>query len=167
MRHAFCLAIVLVLNAFTAFAAYEAEELGTFGSWVAYKDTERGKAVCYMISKPAKSAGDYTRRGDVFLTITHRPARKSLDVISVVAGYQYKDDADVVVSVDSKSWAFFTNTDRAWARDTATDKAVATAIARGHTMVVKGTSNRGTLTTDTFDLSGSSNAYKAINEACK
>jgi len=152
----------------SAHAAPEAQDLGTFNGWKAYADLEAGKKVCYLALKPDKTEGGYKARGNVFLTITHRPATKAFDVVSIVAGYQYKADSDVGVNVGPSSWTLFTNADRAWARDAATDKAIVKAIAKsGGTLVAKGTSNRGTPTTDTFALAGFAKAYKAINDACK
>ena len=40
------------------------------------------------------------------------------------------------------------------------------AIRKGSKVVVKGTSSRGTLTTDTFSLKGSGNAHDAITKEC-
>jgi len=150
-----------------ASAAAEAKPLGTFAGWMAYADSDAGKPVCYLALKPTKTEGTYKARGDVFLTITHRPAAKSFDVVSIVGGYQYKEDSDVAVDVDKKTWSLFTSSDRAWARDAATDKAIVKGIAKSGTLVAKGTSNRGTPTTDTFALAGFAKAYKAINDACK
>ena len=39
-------------------------------------------------------------------------------------------------------------------------------MKKGNRMVVKGTSSRGTLTTDTFSLKGFTKAYGAIGKAC-
>lgn len=37
----------------------------------------------------------------------------------------------------------------------------------GRTMIVRGTSTRGTATTDTYSLTGFTAGMKAIDEACK
>ena len=147
-------------------AAPDAKSLGTFGKWNAFTQTEANKKVCYAALKPAKTEGTYKARGDVLLTVTHRPADKAFDVVSIVAGYQYQPDSDVAVDMGKKKWVLFTSTDRAWARDAATDKQIVQAIAKGGTLTAKGTSNRGTPTTDTFSVAGFAQAYKAINEAC-
>ena len=55
----------------------------------------------------------------------------------------------------------------AFAVDTKTDKALVDAMIRGARMVVKGTSSRGTKTTDTYSLKGFSAAFKTIGKACK
>ena len=61
----------------------------------------------------------------------------------------------------------FTHDDTAWARDAASDSAMVKAMIRGNTMVIRGTSNRGTVTTDTYSLSGFTAAHNAINKACR
>jgi len=62
--------------------------------------------------------------------------------------------------------SLFTSEGHAWARDTETDKAMVKAMMRGSTMIVKGTSWRGTKTTDTYSLKGFTAAYKESRTAC-
>lgn len=147
--------------------AQEMTALGTFGKWVAYTYTEKGKPVCYMSAKPEKSEGSYKARGEVQLLITHRPAEKAFDVLSVVAGYQYKPDSDVVLTAGGQTFTLFTSADRAWARDAKTDKAVVEQLIKSNSAVIKGTSSRNTPTTDTVSLAGFSAAYKTIGDTCK
>lgn len=141
-------------------------KLGTFGDWVAYELTEKGSKVCYMVSKPTKAEGNYTRRGDVFALVTHRPGLQTRDVFSYITGYTYKSGSDATLTIDGKRYVLFVQNDTAWTPDAATDGEVAKAIQRGSKMVVRGTSSRGTQTTDTFSLKGSGAAYKAITQAC-
>ena len=49
----------------------------------------------------------------------------------------------------------------------AADRAIVAAMKAGRQMIVRGTSTRGTLTTDTYSLSGFSAALAAIDKACK
>ena len=141
--------------------------LGRHGDWIAYTYQENGQPVCYMTSAPTKSEGKYSRRGDVQLLVTHRPGRDAFDVISIVAGYEYRRDADAGLAIRNDRFKLFTNGDRAWARDAKTDQAMTQAMIEGKNAVVSGTSSRGTLTTDTFSLIGFTAAHKAISEACK
>lgn len=143
------------------------EKIGDFTSWSVYQYAdEKGAKVCFMASQPSKSAGKYTRRDEVFFLITHRPSQNSKDVSSFVAGYQFKDSSKVSLSIDKKrSFSMFTAGDTAWALDE-DDKVLLTSMIRGNSMVVKGTSSRGTLTTDTFSLSGFTKAYRAMSNTC-
>ena len=144
-----------------------AEDLGTFGDWVGFKGSEAGKPLCYLSAEPQKSTGDYTKRGPVYAIITHRPAEKSIGVVSFQAGYTLKDSDPVSVTIDAKtSFSLFAAGEFAWTREAADDKALVAAMRAGSVLVVKGTSARGTATTDTYSLSGFTAAMKAIDTAC-
>ncbi len=150
----------------TSIAAPQPKQVGKFGKWSAYVLMERGNKVCYMVSKPEKAQGKYTNRGEIFALITHRPSEKTKDVFSYITGYTYKQGSDATVIIDGKKFVLFTQDDTAWAPDADADSKLATAIRKGSKMVVKGTSSRGTLTTDTYSLKGSGAAYKAITKEC-
>ncbi len=163
--------IALAMAAFLAVtqqasAAAEPKLLGNYGKWSAYMFMEGGNKVCYMASQPTKAEGNYTRRGEIFALITHRPGEGTKDVFSYIAGYPYKPGSDATVSVGSNRFTLFTQDETAWAPDSSVDSKLAAAIRKGSDMVVKGTSTRGTVTTDTFSLSGSSAAHDAITKEC-
>jgi len=140
--------------------------LAKYGDWSAYMFIENGSKVCYMISQPKTAQGNYSKRGKIYALITHRPAEGSRDVFSYITGYSYKAGSDASLDVDGKTYTLFTQDETAWAPDAENDRAVARAIRDGSRMVVKGASSRGTATTDTFSLKGSSKAYKRISAEC-
>lgn len=140
--------------------------IGTYEDWEAYSYREEGKQVCYMVSQPKKKQGDYTRRGDVFAMVTHRPGENSRDVVSFYAGYTYKEDSDVDVRIGSDSYDLFTAADAAWTKSRDHDQSMVREMIRGTDMIVKGTSRFDTLTTDTYSLLGFTAAYRAISQAC-
>ncbi len=142
------------------------KRVGDYGDWSAFQFSEDGNPACYISSEPTKATGDYQRRGDVFAIVTHRPAEKRIGEVSIIAGYSYKKDSAVAVAIGTQGFELFTQDDGAWALDAATDKKLVQAMRRGNRMVVKGTSSRGTLTTDTFSLKGFTKAYRAIGKAC-
>ena len=147
--------------------AQEAVPIGNFGDWETYKESESGKSVCYMGSQPKKAKGKYKKRGETYILVTHRPAEQSLNVISIKAGYTYQSGSEVDVVIGEATFKMFTDAGHAFAYDDRTDGAIVKAMIRGARMTVKGTSSRGTLTTDTYSLKGFTAAYKAINKACK
>jgi len=144
--------------------------LGSFESWTSAELGAGAAKVCYMFARPAESLPKGARRGEIMVTITHRPGAKRQDEVSFQAGYSFKEGAPVSVEVDGKKFEFFTrvdvDADSAWAKDPAADKAIVTALRGGNTLKVRGTSQRNTETTDTFSLSGFSKAYAEIGKAC-
>jgi hypothetical protein len=163
-------AVILSLSSIPVMAqsgsASDPKLIGTFDQWSAYSFRENGDKVCFMASQPTSEEGDYTQRGDVFSLITHRPGEDSVNVVSFVAGYTFKQGGEVTVTANGKEFPLFTDGDTAWTPTDAMDKRLTDAIRAGQTMVVKGTSSRGTLTNDTYSLDGSAAAYRAISRAC-
>lgn len=163
----FLLSVSLVAL-FGATARAEPQEIGTFNDWRAYVDGSDAKKICFIGSAPTKAEGKYTQRGQTYVLVTHRPGDKppTIGEVSVEAGYTYKPDSEVTADIDGKTFTLFTKNGNAWARDSQSDKVLVQAMRAGSQMVVKGASSRGTLTTDTYSLSGFTAAYESINKAC-
>lgn len=143
------------------------EILGTFGDWTAYTFADTDGKVCYMASTPEKSTGKYKIRDDVFLIVTHRLGDNSFNVVNSVAGYTYRTGSKPTLAVDKlKEIALVSHADTAWAKDSATDDKLVKQMKRGGKVILRGTSKRGTKTTDTFSLKGFSKAYAEIDKAC-
>lgn len=156
---------ILFVAPFSAQAS-EPQLIGTFGDWRAFTFTENGNKVCYMASQPKTAVGNYTQRGEVFALITHRPAEKTRDVFSYIAGYPYKENSLVTIKADGRDFKLFTQDETAWAVDETADKSLSEAVKAGSRLIVEGTSKRGTVTTDTYSLSGSGKAYEKITTEC-
>ena len=146
--------------------AAQERELGTFRDWSAQTFSEGGKIVCSMWSQPIKAEGKYTRRGEIYTFVTHRPGSNRINELSFETGYTFKFDSEVSVVIGSETFTLFTKDSTAWNRTTEGDKALAKAMRSGARMVVTGVSSRGTRTTDTYSLRGFSAAHDAINAAC-
>ncbi len=159
--------LLMTTGAIAAPAKNNMEILGNFDAWTAYVFNDDDGKICYMASEPIKSQGKYKIRDDVFLMVTHRLSNKTFDVVNIAAGYTYKKGSRPTFSIDgAKPFTLVTSADTAWAKDAPTDARLVKAMRAGNKAVLKGTSRRGTLTTDTFSLKGFSKAYRAIQKAC-
>lgn len=144
--------------------------IGTFGDWVVFASGAPKATSCFVSGKPAKSEPKAAKRGEVFLQVSFRKASggepAATNEVSIIAGYPYKDGSDAELAVGAIKVALFTQGDGAWARDAHTDLEVVTALKQGKSATVKGTSARGTTTTDTFALAGFGEALTAAMKAC-
>lgn len=148
-------------------AAQTVTELGAHTDWYTFRYEEGGNPVCYMASKPTEERGDYSRRGDVFAMVTHRPAEGSRSVFSYIAGYTYQENSTVSATIDDEDrYELFTVDGNAFSRDEEIDDDLIASMRAGLDMEVVGTSTRGTVTTDTISLRGFTAAYNQITEAC-
>ncbi len=163
---------LLVLSGLIIGAAANAAEmpkvLGEYGDWTAWTYNDRGNLICYMSSTPKKDEGKYTKRGDIYTIITHRPSEKTFDEVSFVAGYNFDTKAPFVIKIGDKTFKnTFTEGSKGWMVSSQEDRNIITAMKRGERMIVDGKSSRGTTTKDTYSLKGFSSAYQAISAKCK
>lgn len=160
------LAVLATLAAVLPAAAAEPERIGRNGDWSALTLQRGGGKVCYMASSPTKAEGDYTTRGEIFALVTNDPKSGIRGEVSIVTGYTYRSDSQVTVQIGGATFDMFTSGDRAWTQGPEEDEPLVQAMIRGSDMVVKGVSSRGTLTTDTYSLSGFTATKELIDQAC-
>jgi len=140
--------------------------IGTYRDWDAYIITPSGGKECYMISMPKRTLPRGARRGKVYMTVTHRPAARVRDEINVIIGYPFRKDSEAQIRVGRQSAPMFTDGDGAWLYDSKAEARLVSAMKKGSKLVVKGTSARGTRTTDSYSLLGFTAAHNAITQAC-
>lgn len=167
LRHAFAIATLALLSAAPALAEGEVT-LGKFESWEAFTyDTPESK-VCYVFGAPVKSESSRkAKRSDIYFMVTHWPGKKVKGQPSTMIGYQFKDGVDVTLTVADKDFILYPVGELAWTDKVETERAIIAAMKAGVIMTVKGTSQRGTETTDTYSLNGFTAALGAIDSACK
>lgn len=159
------LALLSTLFCMPAQAA-EPSPIGSFGDWKAFYFNDGSGKVCFMSSQPQKQEGKFTKRGEVFFFVTHWEADKKKDVVSISTGYPFKKESQAKVVIDGQTYHMTTDGEMAWANDAETDGRIAASIQKGSSLVIEGTSQRGTLTKDTYSLKGSADAYQAITKEC-
>lgn len=164
---AFCLSL-----GFGGAALAKPQLLGEFGDWKAFKSADGGATVCYALSQPKKMDPAKAKRDPIFFIVSNFPARQVKGEPSIVIGYPFKDGSKATVTVGGATFSFVTvnggdgTEGSAWIVDSATEQKLIAAMRGGSNMVVKGTSKRGTNTTDTYSLSGASAALDRVNQEC-
>ena len=162
--------LALALAAPLAAAAHAADavpqRIGGADGWDAYTLDEKGGKVCYVVGHPGKSEPANAKRGRIDALVTHRPKENAVNVVNFDVGYPFKEGSTADLDIDGHKFSLFTSNDAAWNKDAATDKAVTEALAKGKHATLKGTSERGTNTTDIYSLEGFDAALAAIDKAC-
>jgi hypothetical protein len=148
----------------------QATLLGQFGDWGAYTATPGGRKVCFALAKPTSSVDNPPNRRTatniVYMFISSRPQDKVKDEVSIlVTGYQLKTDGSITIG--GAIFPTHAQNDNAWAKNVADEARIIDAMRKGSDVVVKGTTSRGTQTTDTFSLKGISQALDRVAQECK
>ncbi len=137
--------------------------LEQYKDWGAYKKGD----TCFVISQPRQSKPKNVKRGGIYTFIIHRPKQKIFDEVSILVGYPLKKGSNVIATIGSKKYTFFSVNENAWLDTHIKEKRIINAMKRGREMKVEGTSSRGTRTVDTYSLAGFSAALKHIDKSCK
>ena len=158
-------ALAIAAAAWTAAPA--AQDLGKFRDWRAHHFTENGNRVCTMWTQPKKAQGKYTRRGEIFALVNHRPADERIGIVSFEMGYPFASGKELAVSIDGgKAIRMPTSGSLAWHDSREVNRRLIAEMQNGLEMVARGQSKRGTKTVDTYSLRGFTAAYKAISDSC-
>ena len=113
-----------------------------------------------MWTQPTKAEGKYSRRGEVYATVTHRPAQQKFGVVAFEMGYPFAPGKELSVSIDGGS-AIRIPADEdedsedesiMWHPSSEVNRRLVGAMRDGLTMVAAGRSKRGTKTVDTYSL---------------
>ncbi|HEY7845662.1 MAG TPA: invasion associated locus B family protein [Bradyrhizobium sp.] len=143
--------------------------IGQFGTWGAYSATPNGKRVCFALAKPATSKTNPPNRprDPAYAFVSTRPAEKVSNEVSIMIGYALKPGSESSLEVGGASYAMYTQGDGLWIKNAAEEDQMVQAMRRSADAVVKGTSAKGTETTDTFSMKGLSQALDRIAQDCK
>jgi invasion protein IalB len=143
--------------------------LGQFGDWGAYTATPAGAKVCFALSKPktAKTEPAGRKRDPSYVFVSSRPGENVKNEISVVIGYPFKTSSDATAEVGGAKFAMYTLNDGAWIKNVAEEARMVDAMRKAPDLTVRGTSGRGTTSTDQYSLKGLAQALDKIEQECR
>src|SRR5215471_17309010 len=143
--------------------------LGQFGDWGAYTATPGGKKVCFVLAKPASSSTSPPNRprDPTYMFVSSRPAEKVKDEVSIIFGYGFKPNTDASIEVAGANYAMYTQADGAWVKNAAEEPRLVETMRKGQDLKVKGTSAKGTASTDIYSLKGLPQALDRVGQECR
>jgi len=143
--------------------------LGQFGDWGAYAATPGGRKVCFALAKPANSSTSPPNRprDPTYIFISSRPAEKVKDEVSIIFGYGFKPNADANIEIAGANYAMYAQADGAWVKNAAEESRLVEAMRKSQDLTVKGTSAKGTSSTDVYSLRGLPQALDRVGQECR
>ncbi|SMO76151.1 invasion associated locus B family protein [Paracoccus laeviglucosivorans] len=153
-----------------AFAQDSTNVIGSEGDWTAFSATSPKE--CWAVSAPKStqntdSSGNprEVARGDIRLYVAYRSGGSG--EVSFSGGYPFAPDSAVDVNVGGQMFKLFTDGESAWTGSPSEDGKLVSALRAGSSVVITGRSARGTVTKDTFSLSGITAMTNQAQAACK
>jgi invasion protein IalB len=161
-------AACVILTLCTASAVAEEQKvtlLKKYNDWAAYTASDSPK-VCFVVSQPTNSSPKNVRRGPIYFYVSNYPEDKVKGEISVKMGYPFPPGGKVTVTVDGNKFELFTKEEGAFVEKTSEEAKLVDAMKAGNSMRVQGRSARGTNTSDTYSLSGITDAITRMDKEC-
>ena len=129
------------------------------GKWNFIKEVD----YCFIGSAPVETdLQESKQRGNTYILV-YRINKSKDAIVQIAAGYPYKKDQNVDVTIDNVQFDFYSDDDTAWSND---DNKVIFAMKKGIKLTVNGESSRGTKTTDIYTLKGFTAAYNQLLNDC-
>lgn len=153
-------------------AQEKVQAAGANRDWAVYEAGGGADRMCWVLSTPKRSVarrGGSTvsvNRGEIYLTVAMFPATDTMNEVSTVIGYPFREGSSVEVRVGSDSFSMFTEGEKAWLADAATDQRMVAAMKAGVEATLTGVSSRGTTTIDTYSLIGFTAALDEAARLC-
>ena len=155
MKNFLTFIILLLMFAF-AFSSHADVEKG---KWNFIKETD----YCYIGSAPIDiDIPEGKQRGMTYILV-YRVNKNKDATVQITAGYPYKKDQNVSVTIDNSQFDFYSDDDAAWFND---DNKVIFAMKKGIKLTVKGESSLGTKITDIYTLKGFTAGYNQLFNDC-
>jgi len=129
------------------------------GKWNFIKEVD----YCFIGSAPIETDLPESKQRGITYILVYRINKSKDAIVQIAAGYPYKKDQNVDVTIDNVQFDFYSDDDTAWSND---DNKVIFAMKKGIKLTVKGESSRGTKTTDIYTLKGFTAAYNQLFNDC-
>ena len=132
------------------------------GVWSFVKTDE----YCYIGSLAIETdLPENKKRGDNYILV-YKNIGTPETIVQIEAGYDYKTEEDIVVTIDKGSYVFYTTEDLPSAAWTGEDSKVIFAMKKGLELKITGKSSRGTVTNDIYTLKGFTASYNKLTKDC-
>jgi invasion protein IalB len=160
--------------------AAKPELVGSFGDWSVFH-SQSGKArICYALAQPKDRDPDDLKRDPGYAFISERPSEGVRNEVSFIMGFDVgAPSADSDDSKDKKKKLIAPTAEIAdttfdllpkganlWVKNAAQESDLIAQMRKGGKLIIKATSKKGNLTTDTYSLSGFAQAIDRAVKDC-
>ncbi len=167
------IALATLAAAISTGAAAKPKRIGTYQHWRVFVEDSAAGKLCYAVSEPRIKRPSGAKRGEIFLSITHRLNDNIRYEPSVRVGYPMSASIDPIAEIDGQAFRFFSgaqakteNTEWAWLETMSQTDMFISELKKGNQLDFTAQSERGTLTRDSYSLLGFTRAIAALDKAC-
>ncbi len=142
-------------------------QVATYGDWGAFLAAAGKDKTCYALAQPKDREPAKLKRDPAYIFISSRPSENIRNEISIIMGFPMKDGGDAQAEVGTASFELISKGTNAWVKNPAKESELIEAMKKGAKLVIKAASVNGNVTTDSYSLSGLSQALERASKECR
>ena len=166
--------------------AAKPELIGSYGDWSVFHSQSGKNKICYALAQPKSRDPDDLKRDPGYAFISERPSEGVRNEVSLIMGFDVgapsaesdaKEGGDAkdkkksklvapTAEVGDTSFDLLPKGANLWVKNAAQESALVAEMRKGKSLIVKATSKKGNLTTDTYSLSGFAQAIDRALKDC-
>jgi hypothetical protein len=156
--------------------------VASFGDWGVYQSQAAKGRVCYTLAQPKDRAPADLKRDPAYAFISDRPGEGVRNEVSFIMGFDVANGADessdggkgkkkptikgATATVGDQSFDLLAKASNLWVKNAAKESQLVDEMRKGVKLEVKAASKKGNLTTDTYSLTGFSQALDRVLKDC-
>lgn len=142
-------------------------QIASFGDWGAFLAAGGKEKTCYALAQPKERAPDKLKRDPAYVFISNRPRENIHNEVSIMMGFPMKNGGEAEADVSGTSFDLISKGTNAWIKNPAQEAEFIKALKKSAKLIVKATSIKGHVTTDSYSLAGLSQALDSVERECR
>ena len=147
-------------------SAEEIKKIGKYKDWEAVVVTSDSGKICFAQSIPVLQGPKSNSKRDAKLFVSFWPSEKTINEISVTAGYEFNSNTVTAQSGKNKFKFDIKEQGFAWITDSKIETRMIGKMKKGSRIMITGHNQKGSQTIDHYSLLGFTKAYNATKKAC-
>ena len=139
--------------------------LANYGDWGVFLAQGEKSKTCYALATPKDRAPSGLKRDPAYVFIANRPDENVREEVSIIMGFPMKE-AGARAEIAGSGFALIAKGANAWIKNQAEEAHFIEVLKKGSRLIVKATSMRGHVTTDSYSLTGLAQALERVEKEC-
>ncbi|HEX3497466.1 MAG TPA: hypothetical protein VHT02_09925 [Methylocella sp.] len=140
-------------------------KLASYGDWGVFLAQSDKSKTCYALATPKNRAPAALKRDPAYVFISNRPGENVREEISIIVGFPMKE-AGARAEIAGAGFALIAKGANAWIKDQAEEAKFVDDLKKGSKLIVKASSLKGHVTTDSYSLAGLAQALERVEKEC-
>ena len=140
-------------------------QLASYGDWGVFLAQGEKSKTCYALATPKDRAPPGLKRDPAYVFIANRPGENVHEEVSIIMGFPMKEGGGRA-EIAGSGFALVAKGANAWIKNQAEEAKFVDALKKGSKLIVKASSLRGHVTTDSYSLAGLAQALERVEKEC-